>query len=254
MRYLLIFSAGLFVMGCNTTDPSPVILPGATFVTVGPGQFDMGAPEGEEGSMAIERPVHTVSIDYSFEIMTTEVTQGMWQSITGENPSTGDAQGDDIPVYNVTWDDCIEFCEILSSLDENYHYRLPSEAEWEYSCRAGTSSPYYWGNEFLFFQYCAWCNGSAGGSLQAIRLLQPNSLGLYDIAGNVYEWCQDTYHGSYEGAPDDGSAWSGEESDRIIRGGCWNTSPLSCRSAFREPAIYSTASEQIGFRIVRVEK
>ena len=186
MKRIVTIMISSLVIGCGSTGPDENILEGSSFITVSPGEFQMGAPEEEEGSTPLERPVHTVSVNYTFEIMTTEVTQGMWEQVTGENPSTSGVQGDDYPVYNVSWNDCVEFCSTLNTLDNDYYYRLPTESEWEYCCRAGTETPYYWGSDPFMMFYHAWCNGTAGTSAHPTGQLSDNAFGLHDIAGNMY--------------------------------------------------------------------
>lgn len=242
--------------GSDTTGPSGGILEGMEFITVSSGSFQMGAPEGEEGSAPTERPVHTITFDYSFEIMTTEVTQGMWEEVMGENPSLDFGVGPDYPVYNVSWNDCQDFIAEINLLDPDYTYRLPSEAEWEYSCRRKTTTRFYWGDDFgtMYISYHAWHKWSAGGLTHPVARKYSNMWDLYDICGNVFEWCQDCYHSNYDGAPTDGSAWEyPATSDRVIRGGSWNTEETGCRSAFREPYNPDLGDNTIGFRLIRTK-
>ena len=227
---------------------------GMEFVTILPGSFEMGAPEGEEGSESCERPVHTVTISYSFEMMTTEVTQGMWQEIMGSNPSHTWGVGPTYPVYYISWNDCQDYIFYMNELDPAHIYRLPSEAEWEYACRAGTTTRFYWGEDPADIQISmyAWWGGNAQGSTHPVGTLQPNTWGLYDMSGNVYEWCQDWYHGNYNGAPSDGSAWEDPTTDRVRRGGYFSSSTGSeCRSAHRAHSKPDTAWPDRGFRLVR---
>ena len=201
------------------------------FITVPAGSFDMGAPIEEEPSNDNERPVHTVTFDYSFEIMSTEVTQGIWLEVMGSNPSF--FTGLDRPVEMVDWYDCQEFVNKVNTLDPYHTYRLPSESEWEYSCRAGTSTRFFWGEDPFETEInaYAWYSGNSGESTHPVAEKFPNPLGLYDINGNVYEWCQDSYHVNYVGAPADGSPWmNGEDSIGVLRGGSWFNDPGRQRS------------------------
>ena len=167
---------------------------GMEFVSIPQGSFQMGAPEGEQGSSSRERPVHTVTFNYDFEIMTTEVTQGMWLEVMGGNPShfTGDLNR---PVEYVSWDDCQVFVDAMNILDPYHTYRLPSESEWEYCCRAGTTERFYWGEDpgNTDINNYAWWACNSGGTHPVAQKL-PNAWSLYDMSGNVYEWCEDWYH------------------------------------------------------------
>lgn len=221
---------------------------GIQFAPLNPGSFEMGAYWWETGSTDNERPVHDVSIQYAFQISVTEITQDQWTSIMGWNPSR--FLSPDGPVENVSWNDCRDFVDSLNFMDSDWTYRLPSEAEWEYACRAGTSTRFYWGNE-VDEDYC-WYAGNSGGSTHGVGTREPNRWNLMDLSGNVLEWCEDEWHPDYQGAPDDGSVWGeGESNDRVIRGGCWNYGEDFCRSAFRFSFDRSWASDYIGFRIVR---
>jgi formylglycine-generating enzyme required for sulfatase activity len=251
---IVALSAFVFMSCSDATGPSEGFLEGMRFVTVSSGSCQVGAPESEEGSQATERPVHDVTFDYSFEIMTTEVTQGMWEEVMGDNPSQGCGVGSKYPVYNVSWNDCQDFITELDLLDPDYTYRLPSEAEWEYACRRTTTTRFYWGNDLgtVSIDYNAWFEMNSAASSHEVEGKNENAWGLFDISGNVYEWCQDYYHYSYVGAPTDGSAWlEPATSDRVIRGGCWSSPKNGCRSAYRDAASPDHSSAEIGFRLVR---
>ena len=246
----------LFSCGNNTTGPSESIVPGMYFVSISGGEFQMGAPEDEVDSNADERPVHTVEISYSFEIMTTEVTQGAWEDLMGSIPPQEFGEGSNYPVYNVSWQDCQDFITEINNLDPDYYYRLPTESEWEYCCRAGTSTGYYWGDGVgnFYYQFYGWFGYTSSGETHPVAEKRANSWGLYDMSGNVSEWCQDWSHFNYEGAPVNGEAWeSPETADRIFRGGSHRSELASCRSAFRDPANPEVGHDDIGFRLVRVE-
>ena len=231
-----------------------VTLPeGMEFVSIPPGSFEMGAPVGEAGSQSYERPVHTVTFNYSFEMMTTEVTQGMWLEVMGNNPAhfTGNL---DRPVETVSWNDCQEFVEAMNALDPEHEYRLPSEAEWEYCCRAMTTTRFYWGNDPYFefiFEY-AWWQGNSKGTSHPVAGKIPNDWGLYDMSGNVWEWCEDFWHVSYIGAPTDGSPWLEPSSaNRVIRGGTWKHYAYYCRSACRSLSSPDYGLNALGVRLAR---
>lgn len=218
-----------------------------------------------------ELPVHEVNIS-SFEIMTTEVTQGMWVEIMGDSlehqesiANTQGAQiypgrGENYPMYYVSWQDCQSFIDELNAIDPSHAYRLPSEAEWEYACKAGTTTDFPWGNESIPDTariYCWYGEDPENGSCHQVAQKTPNSWGVYDMCGNVWEWCEDTWHNNYLDAPADGSAWiderRGATPNRIVRGGCWFNIVEYCRSANRGSIEETQRSNNIGFRVVRTD-
>lgn len=189
-------------------------------VVIPPGSFDMGSNDGNDN----EKPVHRVTIEKPFALGTTEVTQGLWQAIMGHNPSRFSNCGDDCPVEMVSWDDAQEFIQKLND-KTGRQYRLPSEAEWEYACRAGGSHTYCGGdNPDIVSWHGGLSNpaGNSGKTTNPVATRQANAFGLYDMSGNVWEWVEDSYHDNYNGAPTDGSAWQGDEMLRIPRGGSWS--------------------------------
>ena len=193
----------------------------------------------------------------SFQLMTTEVTQGMWEEVMGSNPSYFSGNPSN-PVECVSWNDSQEFISRLNDLNDGYTYRLPTEAEWEYAARAGTTTRFYWGDdpeETQIGNY-AWYTGNTGGypdgSTQPVGTKLPNAWGLYDMSGNVWEWVQDWYHSDYNGAPDDGSAWEYPEAEgRVARGGGWYYFARYCRSARRSGGSPGIRSNNLGFRVAR---
>jgi formylglycine-generating enzyme required for sulfatase activity len=177
-----------------------------------------------------------------------EVTQKQWLEIMGDNPSH--FKGDDLPVEWVSWEDVQEFIRKLNEKEGTDKYRLPSEAEWEYACRAGTSTRYSFGNSESNLGDYAWYGDNLGDETQPVGLKKPNSWGLYDMHGNVWEWVQDSRHYSYNGAPTDGSAWeSGDGAYRVIRGG-WGNDAKDCRSAVRL-FVHRNYGYFLGFRLLR---
>ena len=212
----------------------------------------MGSPVSEDGRYDDEGPRHSVSIS-SFEMMSTEVTNCMWEEVMGSNLSnfSGDLNK---PVERVSWNDCQAFIEKVNELDPSHTYRLPSESEWEYACRAGTTDRFYWGDSDLksvIGNYC-WCGGNSNSHTQTVGTKLPNNWGLYDMSGNVWEWCEDSWHYSYEGAPTDGSAWvSSGASSRVRRGGSWYYSARYCRSAYRGFSSANNGYGNLGFRLAR---
>jgi formylglycine-generating enzyme required for sulfatase activity len=193
------------------------------------------------------------------------ITQAQWRVVAGYEPITKDLtpnpsrfKGDNLPVENIRWVDAQEFCQRLSA-KTGKNYRLPSEAEWEYACRAGTVTPFHFGEtistELANYQGSeTYNNGPKGeyrGETTKVGVFPANPFGLYDMHGNVWEWCEDDWHGNYEGAPSDGSAWV--ELDRsntykLVRGGSWFNLPFSCRSASR--SSFNGINYDVGFRVV----
>jgi formylglycine-generating enzyme required for sulfatase activity len=227
------------------------------------GSFIMGAPEDETGSRDNERPQHRVKVP-EFYLGKYPITQAQWRFGASLpkidldlDPDPSNYKGNDLPVEKVFWLDTIEFCARLSQ-HTGREYRLPSEAEWEYAARAGTITPFHFGETIdpllaNYFGYYTYGRGQTGqhqakttpvGSFKVA-----NNFGLFDIHGNVWEWCQDCWRSSYQDSPRDGSAWVDSESDRVLRGGSWINAPVFCRSASR----YSDPNDgdsNVGFRVV----
>ena len=237
-------------------------------VYVPQGEFLMGSPETELMRRANEGPQHSVTIS-AFYMGKYPVTQQQWLAVSWLDPvdiplDHGPYQfmGDDLPAEKVSWYEAVEFCKRLSKHTGD-HYRLPSEAEWEYACRAtrdGTSTPFYFGETITAEQANydgdrTYGNGEPGvdrGKTIKFGSFPANAFGLYDMHGNVWEWCEDVEHDNYEGAPTDGSAWvkGGNQDFRIQRGGCWSSSPENCRSARRASGLTNDSNYYTGFRIV----
>jgi len=197
-------------------------------VLIPAGSFEMGSNENTD-----ERPVHRVNVP-SFLIGKTEVTQGQWKAVMGSNPSAFSQCGDDCPVDSVSWNDAQDFAQRLSQ-KTGKQYRLPSEAEWEYAARAGSSTKWSFGDSEHQLGDYAWFSANSQGKTQRVAQKRPNAFGLFDMHGNVWEWVQDCWHGDYSGTPTDGSAWTTGCSNnwRVLRGGSWYGSPASLRSADR---------------------
>ncbi len=227
---------------------------GMEFIMVPAGEFEMGSSSDEMNWYRNEKPVHKVTINKAFYLSKYPVTQKQWTEIMGKNPSR--SSGENKPVDRISWNDAQKFIEILNNREDTDKYRLPSEAEWEYTCRAGTNMRYSFGDsESELDKYCCFGNKDVGS--HPVGQKKPNPWGFYDMHGNVWEWVQDVYHDSYEGAPEDGSAWN--ETDlsartlRILRGGSWQTSAVGCRSASRYymPPVVRRKSSRVGFRLLR---
>lgn len=198
-------------------------------VLIRPGSFDMGSTKGD----ADEKPVHKVTIKKPFYIGKYEVTQEQWQAIMGANPSN--FKDPKKPVENVSWNACQDFVRKLAEKAKQ-KVALPSEAEWEYACRAGSTTEYCFGNAEGALGEYAWFTGNSNQMTHPVGQKKPNKWGLFDMHGNVWEWCEDVWHDSYEGgAPTDGSAWTegGNQGLRVLRGGAWRNNASNCRSAAR---------------------
>ncbi len=223
---------------------------GMEFVEIPAGEFMMGSPSDEEGKMDREGPVHKVTIEESYYLAKFEVTQEQWREVMGSNPSY--FKGDDLPVEQVSWNDAQEFIEKLNEKEGTNKYRLPSEAEWEYACRAGTTTRYYFGDGESKLGDYAWYRDNSDQKTHLVGQKKPNPWGLYDMHGNVWELCQDRYHSYYYGAPSYGGAWeSGSSSDRVLRGGGWNGDAWRCRSASRSYYVPVYRRRFLGFRVLR---
>ncbi len=241
------------------------------------GTFLMGSPQDEKDSFGDERPQHEVNVP-PFFIGKYPITQEQWRAIASRTDLKVDPSAplrvnldlnpayfkdrpdsDRRPVEQVNWYDAVEFCARLSKLTVR-EYRLPSEAEWEYACRAGTTTPFYFGEtitgELANYRASETYAGEAKGEYREettpVGQFPPNAFGLYDMHGNVWEWCADTWHDNYDGAPTDGSAWikNGDDNRSPLRGGSWYYFPNKCRSAYRFNYYRRGIGNNNGFRVV----
>ncbi len=223
------------------------------------GSFLMGSPESELERYDNESPQHKVNIQ-PFFMGKFQVTQEQYQAIMGENPSH--FKGNKKPVECVSWDNAVEFCGKISKRTGKT-YRLPSEAEWEYACRAGTTTPFHFGETISTelvnydgnYTYGSASKGEYRRQTIDVGSFPANAFGLYDMHGNVWEWCQDNWHENYQGAPNDGTAWlvdDNENNYRLLRGGSWDYNPRNCRCAFRGRYERDDRYSIIGFRVVFV--
>ena len=224
------------------------------------GNFVMGSPEDEVGRFDRESPQHAVAVP-SFFLGKYPVTQEQWEAVMGENPSR--FQDAKRPVDSVDWHEAARFCAALRD-KTGKAYRLPSEAEWEYACRAGTTTPFHFGNAITFElanydatrAYSTEPVGEYRGETSRVGSFPPNGFGVHDMHGNVWEWCADAWHRNYENAPRDGSSWDadGDESLRVMRGGAWDILPNGCRSAFRDFDNSASRDASYGFRVAMSAK
>ncbi|MBE5227739.1 MAG: SUMF1/EgtB/PvdO family nonheme iron enzyme [Microcystis aeruginosa PMC 728.11] len=216
-------------------------------VSLPAGQFLMGSADSDN-----EKPQHQVKVN-SFAIGKYPVTQAQYESVMGKNPSHFKNNPQN-PVENVSWNDAQAFCRKLSQITGKT-YRLPTEAEWEYACRAGTTTRYYFGDDANQLGDYAWYSANSQSKTHPVGQKKPNAWGLYDMIGNVWEWCEDNWHDNYIGAPTDGSAWikNGNDNRSLLRGGSWGDYPNNCRSAFRGISLRRDFRNlDDGFRVVCV--
>jgi len=220
---------------------------GMTFVNLKAGCFQMGRDPNFENGGDAELPRHRVCIKNAFSLAKTEVTQAQWVAVMGNNAS--EFKGRNNPVEKVSWNDAQDFIRRLNNKEGGNHYRLPSEAEWEYAARAGSSSAYHFGDDEGSLSSYAWFNGDR---THPVAQKKANQWGLYDMHGNVWEWVQDNWHDNYRGAPSDGSVWGGGDSRfRVYRGGGWVDSAGDLRSATRTYGSPDGLGRFIGFRLLR---
>ncbi len=217
-------------------------------VTIPAGSFDMGS--GANGSPE-EKPQHEVKLP-GFLLARTEVTQGQWRAVMGNNPSHFKDCGDDCPVEQISWGDAQLFATQLSQ-KTGKTYRLPSEAEWEYAARAGGKGEWGFGDDESQLGAHAWFNANSDSKTHPVGQKKASAIGLQDMHGNVWEWVQDAWHGDYRGAPSEGSAWvnGGDQARRVLRGGAWNDIPSILRSADRIRSEPDYRDFFTGLRIAR---
>jgi formylglycine-generating enzyme required for sulfatase activity len=254
--------------------PSNLILKPIKMVLIQGGTFDMGSSEETEiDRFEDESPQHPITVP-SFFMSEYLITQAHWAIVAQREQierkleiSPAHFKDPDRPVEQVSWFEAVEFCQRLSQ-HSGRTYRLPTEAEWEYACRAGTTTPFHCGetittdlanyrgtdNKELDWSG-AYGKGSTGiyrEETTAVDTFLPNAFGLYDMHGNVWEWCLDHWHSNYQGAPSDGSAWLSDDhnASRILRGGSWDNNPRNCRSATRSRFTPDSRDTDFGFRVV----
>lgn len=220
-----------------------------TMVGVAGGKFKMGATPEQGAGESVERPVHQVTLS-SFLIGETEVTQALWHAVMGNNPSY--IQQDDYPVDQVSWEDCQDFLVKLNSMTGK-EFRLPTEAEWEYAARGGQQSKGYKYSGSNNLGDVAWFTMNSDERPHAVRQLQPNELGIYDMSGNVWEWCQDWFS-YYEKTPLTNPKGPDAGQYKVIRCGCWTSNRDGCRIAFRYRASSSDCCNYLGFRLALSEQ
>ncbi|MBN1593704.1 MAG: formylglycine-generating enzyme family protein [Candidatus Coatesbacteria bacterium] len=250
--------------------------PSIHMVSIPDGSFVMGSPESEAGRLYDEGPQRTVNVS-AFKIADKEITQKKWEEIMGWNDCS--FRGDDLPVHRVSWFDCVEFCNRLSqaegrtpcysmtissydgnhisSADVNWNpnangYRLPTEVEWEYACRAGSTTRFYGGDSDADLNAIGWFYGNSDSTIHQGGVKAANAFGLYDMSGNVWEWCWDWHDSGYYGTrpnPDSNPTGPDDGTLRVFRGGCFIDYAASCRSAERNGTNPGSVDSGIGFRV-----
>jgi formylglycine-generating enzyme required for sulfatase activity len=225
-----------------TTAVKPVVAAmKLQFVRIAPGEFTMGAATGPAG----EQPPHQVRLTAAFDLGKYEVTQAQWQALMDSNPSH--FVGPDRPVDSVSWDDTQEFLKRLNAADPTHHYRLPTEAEWEYAARAGTTGDYPGELDQI-----AWYYSNANQETHPVGQKRPNPWGLYDTHGNVWEWCQDWYDRNYYAtSPAANPPGPAEGVNKVLRGGSWGGNVIYSRSSVRIGFVPSQKNAYYGFRVLR---
>lgn len=236
-------------------QPGLAATPGGTrkapeieLVFVRPGTFSMG---GDDGRNPESLPVHEVTFRRGFYMGKYEVTQAQWQAVVmATNPSYF-KNCENCPVENVSWLDAQRFLKALNEMQDAFTYRLPTEAEWEYACRAETAAP-----QSRRLPDMAWYSENSGGKTHPVGTTSPNAFGLFDMYGNVWEWCQDVQHATYDGAPNDGSAWmrGGDQSSRMARGCAWADVAEEISSRRRMWFTPNHRDNTVGFRVVAVQR
>jgi formylglycine-generating enzyme required for sulfatase activity len=246
-----------------STGPCPetTMLPGdvpLVLVWVPGGTFQMGCYSGEQDSSSSEDPQHTVTLG-GFYMVKYELTKRQWTAVMGTTPWAGQPNvlaNQDSPAVCLSWGDAQSFLASLN-IYTGKAFRLPSESEWEYACRGGTTSRFHWGDDpsHTTIGNYAWYGGNCSSEQHAHLVGQKlrNAFGLYDMSGNAWEWCEDDWHNDYTNAPQAGQAWvdSPRGFYRVVRGGSWGSNPISCRSAYRNFITPDDRGSNIGFRVVR---
>ena len=255
---LVIF--GMIQLNCQVLAQLPKEITnslGMKLVLIPKGTFQMGSPIEEDGA-GDDKAQHQVTISKDYYLGVYEVTQALYEKVMGSNPSyfqkrvIRKSDSSMYPVEYVSWEHAVEFCKKLSDLPEEKKagrvYRLPTDAEWEYACRAGSKSAYSFGESSKSLGDYAWFDGNSNNQTHPVGEKKANAWGLYDMHGNVWEWCSDWYADYPKGAVSD-PVGPREGSFRVIRGGCWGIGAASCRSAFRRRGNPSDRDYYFGFRV-----
>ena len=252
MPYIIFIVACLVALLCAPARAFPTHSNslGMEFQLVPAGTFQMGVGHSDTPRYEDEQPAHTVTVSKSFYLGKYEVTQAQWRALMGSNPSQ--IPGDEHPVENVSWDDAQAFIRKLNEREKTDKYRLPTEAEWEFAVRAGTQSPYFFGNDASNIVFYTWYNFDSGGSTHPVGLKRANAFGLHDMQGNVSEWVMDRYEKTYYSrSPETDPQGPATGDRRGVRGCSWNHGAELCRSASRLSFPPHEKNGFIGFRVLR---
>ncbi len=246
----------------NTSGTLSVYLPQNVtikLVKIRKGSFLMGSSEAL-WSLTTEQPEHYVNINYDFYMGKYEITKSQWNAIM--NPGKPFNKYDFTPIENLSWLDCKNFISKINKLNLGT-FRLPTESEWEYVCRSDSSLRFSFGNSDCSQNICStcelseyswWCGNNTNFGIKKIGLKKPNNFGIFDMYGNAYEWCEDSWHDNYLNAPGDGSAWLKDNEDYgVVRGGYWDSNAQSCRNSSRYRMLKDSKDEPIGLRIILVK-
>jgi formylglycine-generating enzyme required for sulfatase activity len=219
---------------------------GMEFIIIKPGCFNMGSNDGQDE----EKPIHRVCISKPFYLGKTEVTKSQWEAVTDSNHDL--FKGDNRPIEQISWTSVQSFIQQLNGKVNGNPYRLPTEAEWEYAARAGSSSIYYFGDVVDPLRQHAWFQNNSDGKTHPVAQKLSNQWGLYDMYGNVWEWVQDWHDKDYyTNSPTNDPQGQSSGSNRVIRGGSWSNDSVRCNSAYRSYYQPNGSSTIIGFRLVR---
>jgi len=243
--------------------PAPTNSIGMAFVLIPAGTFAMGAADDDREATAQEKPQHQVTITRPFYIGKFEVTQAQWLAVMGSSPYTGARSNPFLELpgmaarvvkpsnpVTVSWNEAQAFIQRLNQKEGHQRYRLPTEAEWEYAARAGTTTAYSFGNDARQLARHAWFGEDfATGGPHAVGLKAPNPWGLHDVHGNVWEWVQDWYADRYDAAPATDPKGPSTGASRVVRGGSWHVTSTSWRTSFRKPYEPDYRGISIGFRL-----
>ncbi len=221
-------------------------------VKIKAGSFQMGPNKYDS-----EKPIHKVTIDYDFELGKYPVTVGEYlhfvKATKKEILEKWSKEKENHPITDVSWNDAVEFCNWLNEQQKEYLYRLPTEAEWEYACRAGTDTSWSFGDDKEKLTEYAWYYDNSENSTHNVGEKKSNPWKLHDMHGNVWEWCQDDFEDNYNNTPRDGTAHKLDEKDKrkVLRGGSWYNYAFDARSSYRYRFIPSIRSDGVGFRLLR---
>jgi len=263
-RIPLVWTACIILSGCGGLQTGDAPAPstwtnaiGMTFAILPAGEYRMGSSPLDRFRTEDEMPRHRVVISHPFSLAVTEVTVGQYRRFIQE---TGYDMGDmaewlqtadeQLPAAGISWEDARAFIQWLNDRDPGHRYRLPTEAEWEYACRAGTDTTWFFGDDFTIIHRYAWYYRNAGDGPRPVATRLPNPWGLYDMLGNVYEWVSDWYNAeSYQQHREQDPTGPSSGQARVCRGGGWHCNPDNCRCAYRNYGPPDKRSMSIGFRI-----